>query len=69
VPRTPDILDIDIFDGPPTVPGCANVRPLLSLLLSFGHRCDGDGKVTPVTGPSIPSVVRERASLAPNDLA
>jgi fatty acid CoA ligase FadD28 len=37
--------------------------------LSFRHLGDGNGKVTPVTGPSIPSVLRERAGLAPNDLA
>jgi long-chain fatty acid adenylyltransferase FadD28 len=35
------------------------------------QRCgvDGDGKVTPVIEPSIPAVLRERASLQPNDTA
>jgi long-chain fatty acid adenylyltransferase FadD28 len=30
---------------------------------------DGDGTVTPVIEPSIPGVLRERASLQPNDTA
>jgi long-chain fatty acid adenylyltransferase FadD28 len=41
----------------------------MGLHVSFRRCGDGDGKVTPVTGPSVPSVLRERASLQPNGKA
>jgi fatty acid CoA ligase FadD28 len=46
------------------------IRTDVPLNLSF-HRCrgDADGKVTRVFEPSIPAVLRERASLQPNDTA
>jgi long-chain fatty acid adenylyltransferase FadD28 len=53
--------------------GGANALPLSCtyVKLTFFHRSgvDGEGTVTPVIAPSIPGVLRERASLQPNDTA